>query len=49
MRHKMQLGMSGSEHCSRQSWTVLEQLCSGELLLMTVSAMQMQQRELGIL
>ena len=38
----------GMEHCSRRSWTVLKHLCSAELLLMTGSAMQMQQRGLGI-
>ena len=30
VQHKMQLySVRGSEQCSRQSWTVLQQLCSG--------------------
>ena len=31
----------------KQSWTVLQQVCSGELLWMTGSAMQMRQRGLS--
>ena len=48
MLHDMQLcSRSGREHCSKQSWTVLQKVCSGELLWMTGSAMQMQQRGLN--
>ena len=47
-QHKMQPdSMSGSEHCTWQSWTVLEQACLGELPSMTGSAPQTQQRVLG--
>ena len=46
--HNIQLySRSGREHCSKQSWIVLQQLCSGELLWMTGSAMQMRQRGLN--
>ena len=46
VQHKMQ---SGSQHCSRWGWIVVKQLCSGELLLLTDSAMQMRLRKMGIL
>ena len=50
VQHKMQLYlMSESEHCSRRSWRVLQQLCSCELLLLTGSTVQMRQRGVAIL
>ena len=48
MLHMTQLcSRSGREHPGRQSWTVLQQVCSSELFLMTGSAMHIQQRRLS--